>query len=801
MKRRRNIIRSWSCYTLEREEYKKCFERMFPGNLQSVVQTNMFISMMALGFTFFPVLIENNLPKAIVYIIVAAIAAITAIYARRKYNRYNQGKHVGDSLIYALIILSYINTMAFGIYLGVWANPDNLAVTIMVFFVCAMFLFFVPPFFSLTLTVGAMAVFIISTVSVKNANHSTFDIVNALIAGIVSIVFTWYISRYKIQAELNASKLDYAREIAEQSSQYKSRFLATVSHEIRTPLNAIIGIAQIQLQEKMTPEKHEEASQKIFNSGNSLLGIVNDILDMSKIETGKLELNPAEYDVPGLINDTVQLNIVRIGSKSIKFELDISENLPFYLFGDELRIKQILNNLLSNAIKYTEKGFVKLSVDHTDEEGSVLLRLIVEDSGQGMKPKDCEDLFSEYSRFNIEANRTNEGTGLGLSITKRLVEMMDGAIDVKSEYGKGSIFTVTIRQRAVECPEIGHDLSERLRSFTFTDEQKLGELQITREIMPYGSVLIVDDAETNLYVAKGLLGPYQLKIDTADSGFAAIEKIKNNSTYDIIFMDHMMPRMDGIETTQKIRESGYRGVIVVLTANALVGNDRMFAENGFDGFISKPIDARQLDTMLNRHIRDRYPEESLRYKQETIRVDIPGVDDKLLQIFSGDAERSIYTLREAAANSDIKLYTTTVHAMKSALANVGEMETSRLAAALEIAGQKGDKNYISANTEGFIKALEIVVNKFKPLIQEAQDTDNDEDTPYLTEQLRIIESACTGYDEKTAYEAFDRLKEKSWRQETQKALEGIRDMLFYSSDFDGAAEKAKALLAQVTKLA
>jgi signal transduction histidine kinase/DNA-binding response OmpR family regulator/HPt (histidine-containing phosphotransfer) domain-containing protein len=595
-----------------------------------------------------------------------------------------------------------------------------------------------------------------------------------------------------------------ARQAAEAATRSKSEFLAAMSHEIRTPMNAIIGITQIQLQNENLPKEYAVALEKINVSGNNLLGIINDILDLSKIETGKMELNPNEYDVPSFINDAVQLNIVRIGSKPIKFTLDISKNMPIKLFGDELRLKQILNNLLSNAIKYTEKGSVKLSVYHFPQDEDVMLRFAVTDTGQGMKPEDQEHLFSEYSRFNAKANRSTEGTGLGLYITKKLVEMMDGAVMVESEYGKGSMFIVGVRQKAVKCPEIGAEIAERLCNFTYSGDRQAAKLQINIEPMPYGSVLVVDDVETNLYVAEGLLSPYKLKIETANSGFAAIEKVQAGNTYDIIFMDHMMPKMDGIETTEKLRLLRYNGVILALTANALIGNDEMFSQHGFDGFIPKPIDIRHLNAALNKFIRDRYPEEAKKYKpQEPAETAVltPAampMDEtraKLMRIFRGDAERAVVTLRETAphgggAGSDIKLFTTTAHAMKSALANIGRTEKSQQAAALEKAGLDGDTDFIAANTESFIKTLESLIMELSPAEPAVTDADVAEDTAYLKEQLQIIKSACENYDDTAAYAALDRLKEKPWKPQTAAALEKIHDMLFLHSDFNGAAEQA-----------
>jgi PAS domain S-box-containing protein len=394
-------------------------------------------------------------------------------------------------------------------------------------------------------------------------------------------------------------------EIAEESNLAKSKFLARVSHEVRTPMNAILGITEIQLQNDNLPHGTQEALDKIYNSGYLLLNIINDILDLSKIEAGKMEIAPVKYDVPSLINDTVHLNAMLFDSKPIELKLNVAENIPAMLFGDEIRIKQILNNLLSNAFKYTDEGKVDFSVfiERREETDMLTVAFRVADTGKGMSEEQMNRLFDEYTRFNTETNRATEGTGLGMAITKHLVDLMNGEIFVESEPGKGSAFTVKIPQKDLGAGVLSKEELANLRDFRLGRAMQMKKApQIVREYMPQGKVLIVDDVETNLYVAKGLLTPYGLSVETAVSGLEAIQKVKAGAAYDIIFMDHFMPVMDGIEAAKRIRAMGYSGAIVALTANALTGQAEMFMENGFDEFISKPIDIRQLNAVLNKLI-------------------------------------------------------------------------------------------------------------------------------------------------------------------------------------------------------
>jgi signal transduction histidine kinase/CheY-like chemotaxis protein len=457
--------------------------------------------------------------------------------------------------------------------------------------------------------------------------------------------------------------------IANKASQAKTEFMATMSHEIRTPMNAIIGLSNIELRREH-PEPTHANIQKINQSGINLLTLINEILDISKIEAGSFEIIPVNYHAIELISESVQLNLVRIGEKPIAFELQVDAALPSTLNGDEIRIKQILNNLLSNAIKYTTSGTVRLTVttepppapsdvekkssankgrsgwwrggrrdvgstgehddgrngsedsgealgengddnnERSDTDGSaqtVLLVIHVADTGQGIREKDREKLFEVFTQLDSRVNRSIEGTGLGLAITKRLVDLMGGSIDVQSEYGVGSTFSVRLPQQTADPTPIGTETSARLATLNLEMNYKSPLENVNRAVLsPQTNILVVDDVPTNLEVVKGLLEPYHVNVDCVLRGALAVEAIRSEAKhYDLIFMDHMMPEMDGVEATRIIRKeigSNYarRIPIVALTANATAGAAEMFLANGFDAFVSKPIDLKSLDDVLNR---------------------------------------------------------------------------------------------------------------------------------------------------------------------------------------------------------
>ncbi|MDR2694120.1 MAG: response regulator [Chitinispirillales bacterium] len=529
------------------------------------------------------------------------------------------------------------------------------------------------------------------------------------------------------------------------SSKYKSEFLAMMSHEIRTPMNAILGMAELAIREKDMPPRAREHVLTIRKSGSNLLSIINDILDFSKIDSGKLEIVPAGYRFMSLVKDVTSIIGIKVADSQIEFRVDVDDGIPQALVGDEARIRQIILNLLGNAVKYTAKGFVSLSVKcrRIDDE---VVNIIIEiaDSGRGIRPEDISKLFKDFVQIDLVKNKGIEGTGLGLAITRSLVKAMGGTIDVRSEYGKGSVFTVELPQEI--CRQEG-----------VAD----GAAAAALFKAPAARVLVVDDVPTNLAVAQGLLSIYDIAVDTCLSGTEAIDAVTVRS-YDIVFMDHMMPDMDGIEATAQIRALGSRYAelpIIALTANAVSGMKEMFERSGFNGYISKPIEISKLGAVLERWIPK---EKQVTQTEEDIaaavtgnpathaagndkqsvrpedlaatartatgnasaEMKIEGLDTakglemmhgnaqiykRIIGVFHKGGQEKINEINDALNASDLRLYTTYVHGLKSALASIGAAGLSATALALEMAGRQENREYIDEHTPGFISGLEALL--------------------------------------------------------------------------------------------
>ncbi len=613
------------------------------------------------------------------------------------------------------------------------------------------------------------------------------------------------------------------------SSNLKSDFLANMSHEIRTPMNAIIGMAEMALREELPPMAKEYVGQ-IKTSGQTLLTIINDILDFSKIESGMMTINEAEYEPMSVVNDVANIIMTRIGSKELELTVDVDPNLPHELYGDNIRIKQIMINLANNAIKFTKMGNVHLQVDFRQTGKDMLdLYIAVSDTGSGIREGDKDKLFQSFQQLDSKRNRNIEGTGLGLAICKQLVSLMNGSIQVESEYGEGSTFSFVVPQRIINSiPSVGQ-IEEKISAVGLlsgdyaakqikTDMQRLGvnyrglasdrdlsrlggqkiqflfveqtmmsdtvqnflkvHPEITgvvmadyRDVYSYGmdnvfiakkplyvlslagilqgdkadqsfnrldtedfnyvapdaEILVVDDNAINLTVAKGLLSPLEMSIDTALSGREAIFKVTSKK-YDLIFMDHMMPEMDGLEATQIIRNMpGENGQIPILalTANAVEGTREMFINGGMNDLVTKPIELKDIVSRLRKWL----PPEKIHKKKRNDReikqenqgsqvtsISINGLDVEKAVGFLGNEELFWSVLKEYYRVIDKKYatiqkyeqeekwheYTIEVHSLKSASRQIGAFELAETAEQMEVAGNARNAELIHKITPGML---------------------------------------------------------------------------------------------------
>lgn len=393
--------------------------------------------------------------------------------------------------------------------------------------------------------------------------------------------------------EYNKGMAEKAEE-AERANESKMLFLANMSHEIRTPMNAISGMAELSLNEDLTPQARENL-ENIRNSSKVLLAVVNDILDYSKMESGMMDIVPVTYSLSHLIKETVNMMMIRLSDKNVELKYTIQKELPDVYFGDEIRFRQILFNLLSNAIKFTDNGYILLDVSgEIVKEDTAKLIVSVTDSGIGIRKEDLQRLFTSFQQLDSHKSHVREGTGLGLAICRELVSLMGGEITVESTYGVGSKFTFTLIQKISNKKEIA----------VFSNSANKDEE--TKLKVNNAKVLIVDDNAVNLKVAQGLLKTFNLTVDTCKSGRECLELMKKNRDYDLVFLDHMMPELDGIETLNLIRadsdEYMKKVPIVALTANVMNGVRDMFISEGFNDYVPKPIDMVWVNSILRKYI-------------------------------------------------------------------------------------------------------------------------------------------------------------------------------------------------------
>ena len=537
------------------------------------------------------------------------------------------------------------------------------------------------------------------------------------------------------------------------ANEAKSQFLANMSHEIRTPINGILGMDSVLLKE-CHDENLREYAKNIQSAGQSLLSIINDILDISKIESGKMEILTIRYQLFSVLNDCYNLTKIKLQNKPVSFIMQINEKLPSWLYGDEVRIRQIINNFLSNAVKYTKEGNITFELDFeekTDEQ--ILLVITVRDTGIGIKEEDLGKLFESFTRIEEKRNRNIEGTGLGLNLTKNLVNLMGGEVFAESTYGKGSCFTAKIPQKIADAKPMG-DFGKRYQQYLSTsDDDKLSFLA------PDAKILVVDDVTMNLKVVEGLLKATKIQIDTAVSGSECLECVKT-TPYQMIFLDHMMPEMDGLETLEHMKNladnPNAQTPVIMLTANAIVGAKEEYIEAGFTDYLTKPIRETELLEMILKYL----PEElvcenggqGIEKSQDAQDMEQPeaggegaeplqrleqleGLDVKTGLIYCMN-EEDFYIemlqeflqadkasqLKHFLAEEDWDNYRTTVHALKSTSLTIGAAHLSGEAKALETAAKEGNMDYIRSHHDGVMDEYKELTDHLKEILENGAET-------------------------------------------------------------------------------
>ena len=609
-------------------------------------------------------------------------------------------------------------------------------------------------------------------------------------------------------------EIDTMRKVAETANIAKNDFIANMSHEIRTPMNAIVGLSEL-IKEESRGRKVYNFACDIANASNNLLGIISSILDISTLEAGKMNVEPEDFSPREVFSNIRSTMNVVASQNGLEFKEEIADKFPKKLNGDINKIQQILMNIFNNAVKFTEKGYVKFSVDfnsNSDSEG--ILTFAVEDTGIGMHKEDMQHIFESFSQVNSNRVRTAEGTGLGLSISQKLAELMNGKISVESKFGTGSKFTcsipLTIIDATVDVKKKGKGSEDSDKVFTVKDCR----------------VLVVDDNKINRKVALGMLKPYGFELMGAESGMEALELVEKYK-FDIIFMDHMMPEMDGVETTRRIREeygeNGRYPVIIALTANAMDRGKDLFLNNGFEDFLPKPVDRRVMHQMLSKWIED---DRKISVTDNTVDKsisldDISGVfikgisivdalenhtgtlDDylEILKLFYMEGMSKIGYFEELVEREDWTNYRIEVHGLKGAAANIGALELSQEAKVHEVAATENNSQYIVDNFEVLIDMYKTLLDEIKNVLdkQKRLNDINTEREEIDNEELKIRVDKALAYianfRSKECQKEISELLEFELSAEIRKVLEEVEfDLKMYKDD------EAEELLGKTAEL-
>lgn len=617
-------------------------------------------------------------------------------------------------------------------------------------------------------------------------------------------------------------ELHEEKEIARQASEAKGRFLANMSHEIRTPINAVLGMDTMILRESKEPTIKQYA-MNIQNAGQTLLSLVNDVLDISKIESGKMELVPVQYELSSLINDVFNIIKIKAEASDLTLVLDISPNLPRGLIGDDVRIRQILMNLMSNAVKYTDNGSVTLTVKEISrEEAKVRIHFSIKDTGIGIKEEDIHKLFSEYQRLDLEKNRNVEGTGLGMSITYQLLSLMDSKLQVSSVYGEGSDFYFDLEQDVYDSDEIGDiqaGVAAAAENYSYS----------VPFIAPDAKILLVDDNQMNRDVFCGLIKDMQLQIDQAGGGIEALDKILTTQ-YDIVFLDHMMPDMDGIEVLKHVKTAEYQPnadtVFIALTANAIAGAREIYLKAGFEDYLSKPIIPAGLEQVLRRYlpsekmVKSNEQAENADKMQKTVQAgsvglpDLPiveGVDWSFGFLHYGDEEalkkavnsfydmisveanelqamyEKVCDMNEADSENAMSQYRIKVHSMKTSANLIGAFLLSGCAAMLEFAARDGKRQQLLEMTPYFLSGWRSYKEKLAPICKVgAEDSEiiemDAKEAAQIIKNIEELTCAVQNFDVHKADDLLDGLKKYAGVEGMEELMDSL---IGYVANLDG----------------